>query len=1038
MKKILLLEDNSFDADLVSRELKKKWPDVDLKVVRRLSEARALFTDDSVFDIAIFDLKLPDGNGMELLTELRNKDFQTPIIIYTSKGSEEVVATALKLGANDYISKKLGYEKLLPEQIEFTLVQTLKYKKILNVLYIEHHKADVELTNHYLKKHAPHIHIKNVSDGDIALGILPKNRSLPCEYDLILLDYKLPGLNALEIIKIIRQERKLFIPIVIVTGQGDETIAAKALKIGADDYVVKKEQYLLHLPSVIMSSYQHRELERQQHALKQSELKFRLLADYSSEWEYWVDQHREYIYNSPICEQTTGYKPLDFVKNKDLLRDIALPEYKTLVAEHFSKNISELHDPIEFKIKTLDGSIKWISHFCRPVYDDDKNYLGQRGNNRDITVFKQQVETLLKLNKAINNSSDIIFMTDVEGVITYINPVFTEKYGYTPDEIVGKETPRILKSGTHPEEIYTNFWKNIQQKKSIDSFQFINKCKDGKLIDIEASANPIIDENGKISGFIGIQRDITQRKLADKALKESEEKHRLYVTNAPEGIFITNFEGQYLEVNEAACKMTGYAKDELLSLTIEDLISTKEVSRGSEILQESQEKGSYYGEFLLKRKNGLEFFASLNIVTLLENRSMAFVTDISDRKRAEIIQKIILNISNASQTEVDLPTLLKFIQKELGRLVDTKNFFVALYNEENDTIHLPYYEDEKDDLSYFPAEKTVTGYLIKQGKSLLLSNTDLKKLDRDKLIELVGDISEAWLGVPLKIKGKVTGALVIQTYKNTNVYTEKDKEMLEIISHQISISIERKQYEEALLKALEKAKESDRLKSAFLANMSHEIRTPMNGILGFSDLLKSPDLSSEKQQKYINIIEKSGKRMLTTINDIMDISKIEAGLMNVSKSTFNLKEKLEDLFSFFETEASKKGLHLSIQNNLTEDEYLLLSDEQKVISIMTNLIKNAIKFTPSGSVEIGCCKSDNFFEFYVKDTGIGIPKDRQPHIFDRFVQADIEDKLVYEGSGLGLAISKSYVEMLEGTIGLISEEEIGSEFYFTIPYQRSF
>ncbi|MBI9041529.1 PAS domain S-box protein [Lutibacter sp.] len=1033
MKKILLLEDNSFDADLVSRELKKKWPNVELVLASKLSEARDLFTDDTIFDIAIFDLKLPDGNGMELLTELRNKNFQTPIIVYTSIGSEEAVITAIKSGANNYISKKFDYEKSLPEQIEFTLKQSLKYKKSLNVLYIEHHKADIELTNHYLQKHAPHIHITNVSDGDIALSLLPKNSNLPCEYDLILLDYKLPGLNALEIIKIIREERKLFIPIIIVTGQGDEAIAAEALKIGVDDYVVKKEQYLLRLPSIIMNSYQHREIERQQHALKQSELKFRLLADYSSEWEFWVDQQKEYIYNSPVCEQTSGYTHQDFVKNKDLLVDITLPEYRDLVSEHFSKNLTDIHEPIEFKIKALDGSIKWISHFCRPVYDDDKNYLGQRGVNRDITVFKQQVKLLLKLNKAISNSSDIIFMTDAEGIINYINPVFTEKYGYNSDEIIGKTTPRILKSGNHPEVIYNHFWDNLKQKKSVVDFQFINKCKDGKLIEIEASANPIIDERGEISGYIGIQRDITQRKLANKALLESEEKHSLYVSHAPQGIFIANLDGKYIDVNPEACKMTGYSKEELLSMSLPNLIAPEVLEKVMLEFNQLLEKKEIHHEVLLRKKNGDDFYANIESLVLPGNRIMAYCTDITEKKRNELIQKIILNISNASQAVKDLPSLLKFIQKELGRLVDTKNFFVALYNEENDTIHLPYYEDEKDDVSYFPAKKTVTGYLIKQGKPLLLTNADLIKLETDELVKLVGDISEAWLGVPLKIKGKVTGALVIQTYSKTNVYSEKDKEMLEIISNQISISVERKQYEDELIKALEQAKESDRLKSAFLANMSHEIRTPMNGILGFSDLLKTPDLSSEKQQKYINLIEKSGKRMLSTINDIMDISKIEAGLMIVSKSTFNLKEKLEELFSFFETETSKKGLELTIQNNLIEDESFMLSDEQKVISIMTNLIKNAVKFTPSGNIEIGCSKKENFFEFYVKDTGIGIPANRQAFVFDRFVQADIEDKAVFEGSGLGLAISKTYVKMLGGEIWLTSSEGLGTTFFMKLP-----
>jgi PAS domain S-box-containing protein len=247
---------------------------------------------------------------------------------------------------------------------------------------------------------------------------------------------------------------------------------------------------------------------------------------------------------------------------------------------------------------------------------------------------------------------------------------------------------------------------------------------------------------------------------------------------------------------------------------------------------------------------------------------------------------------------------------------------------------------------------------------------------------------------------------------------------------------QRKKFESELIAAKEKAEESDRLKSAFLANMSHEIRTPMSGILGFSELLKTPQLSPEKQQKYIEIIEKSGKRMLSTINDIMDISKIEAGLMTVSLSKFNIREKSTDIFNFFKLEAKNKGLGLSMKNNLKPEDEIIITDREKLYSIMTNLVKNAIKFTNTGSIEFGFTVKDKKLEFCIKDTGIGIPKDRQPFIFDRFIQADIEDKLVHQGSGLGLAISKSYVEMLGGTISVISEEGKGSEFYFSIPYKK--
>ena len=248
-----------------------------------------------------------------------------------------------------------------------------------------------------------------------------------------------------------------------------------------------------------------------------------------------------------------------------------------------------------------------------------------------------------------------------------------------------------------------------------------------------------------------------------------------------------------------------------------------------------------------------------------------------------------------------------------------------------------------------------------------------------------------------------------------------------------------KETEIELLKAKEKAEESDRLKSAFLANMSHEIRTPMNGILGFSELLKEPGLTGEMQQEYILIIEKSGARMLNIINDIVDISKIEAGLMEVHIKESNINKQIEFIYAFFKPEIEEKGLHFLIKTTLADKEAFIKSDSEKIYSILTNLVKNAIKFTDEGTIELGYAlktkKAVAEFEFYVKDMGIGIPKNRQKAIFERFIQADISDKMARQGTGLGLSISKAYVEMLGGKIWVESEEGKGSIFYFTIPYQ---
>jgi PAS domain S-box-containing protein len=244
---------------------------------------------------------------------------------------------------------------------------------------------------------------------------------------------------------------------------------------------------------------------------------------------------------------------------------------------------------------------------------------------------------------------------------------------------------------------------------------------------------------------------------------------------------------------------------------------------------------------------------------------------------------------------------------------------------------------------------------------------------------------------------------------------------------------ERKIAENELMITKEKAEVSSRLKSAFLANMSHEIRTPMNAILGFSELLEQPELTAEKQAKYFEIIRKSGNRLLNVINDIIDISKVESGQMEILISEFNVLEQINEVHGLFNTEAIRKGILLTIKNALPSNEITIKSDNHKINAILVNLVKNAIKYCDEGTIEIGVAKKESIIEFYVKDTGIGIYKNRQSAIFDRFVQADIEDVKALQGSGLGLSISKAYVEMLGGEIWVESEPGKGAVFYFTIP-----
>jgi signal transduction histidine kinase/CheY-like chemotaxis protein len=319
----------------------------------------------------------------------------------------------------------------------------------------------------------------------------------------------------------------------------------------------------------------------------------------------------------------------------------------------------------------------------------------------------------------------------------------------------------------------------------------------------------------------------------------------------------------------------------------------------------------------------------------------------------------------------------------------------------------------------------------RKGEYIYLS--DVLAMDEDdevrRILEPQGILS--LLAVPMMNGTHCLGFVGFDSVRKKHEYSDVELNLL-IMFGQLLANVQlRKDMVEQLVAAKEKAEESDRLKSAFLANMSHEIRTPMNGILGFSQLLKQGGLSIDTQHTYLDMIEKSGARMLNIINDIIDISKIESGLVQMRTSETNLHEQVRYVYNLFKAEAESKGLKLSFQLP-TEGEQVWI-DKDKLYAVLANLVKNAIKYTPRGAIKFGYRRTSDVFEFYVEDTGIGIPEDRQKAVFERFIQADIADVMARQGAGLGLSISKAYVELMGGKIWLESKVDEGTKFYFTLP-----
>ncbi|MDP2337313.1 MAG: ATP-binding protein [Bacteroidota bacterium] len=236
--------------------------------------------------------------------------------------------------------------------------------------------------------------------------------------------------------------------------------------------------------------------------------------------------------------------------------------------------------------------------------------------------------------------------------------------------------------------------------------------------------------------------------------------------------------------------------------------------------------------------------------------------------------------------------------------------------------------------------------------------------------------------------------------------------------------------------AKDKAEESDKLKSAFLSNMSHEIRTPMNAIIGFSEFLLNPELSKDKLDRYVQIINASSQQLLSVINDIIDISKIEAGQFSVDLELVNINKLMDELFVTYKKLVDLKKLRLTYSSDSPNKLIQVKTDGNRIKQVICNLLNNAIKFTKEGEIQFGYTIHGNFIEFYVKDSGVGIAPENQSLIFQRFRQVEATNKQINEGNGLGLSISKALVEKLGGTISVNSEPGKGSSFVFTIPYEK--
>ncbi len=622
-----------------------------------------------------------------------------------------------------------------------------------------------------------------------------------------------------------------------------------------------------------------------------------------------------------------------------------------------------------------------------------------------------------------------------------VNKSFLDFLEYKPEEVIN-----------HTSNELQLFIDIIQSDKFLSKLAKLNKVRDFevKMKTGSGATKEVLftAETIKIKDeiyLLTIYNDVTSQKKSEQELKLKSAYLEQLLEEAPEAIAQCNKDGIIITINKEFTKMFGYSSKESIGIQIDDLVAPEKSNKEAREITNKAQKGQTVSlETKRRHKDGHEIDVSLLATPIMVNNkqvgSYGIYRDISERKKAEAIQRMAQNISDAVLTTDNLQKLFVVIHNEISAWIYIKNFYIALYNKEKDTLSLPYFEDEKDKFDEFPAGKTLTGFVIRTNKSLLANEANMKKFEKEGEIDLVGTSSKVWLGVPLKTDGETIGAICLQSYESEDTYTKEDLGILEFIASQAALAINKLKNEENLKKARQVAEEAAQAKQQFLSIMSHEIRTPLNAILGMTYLLLQEDPKKE-QLEFLNSLKFSGDNLMTLINDILDFNKIESGNIFFEESDFNLKDLIHGIRQSFSFRAEEKGIKLKvlIDSELPE---IIVGDAARLNQVLTNLIGNAIKFTETGSITIDIIvvntgKKEIELEFSVTDTGIGIPENKQKIIFESFSQASIDTTRKFGGTGLGLVICKRLIELQGRKLELESKVGKGSKFFFTLEFKKS-
>ncbi len=604
----------------------------------------------------------------------------------------------------------------------------------------------------------------------------------------------------------------------------------------------------------------------------------------------------------------------------------------------------------------------------------------------------------------LDSLTEVVIAVDINLNIIFWNKYSEISLGWKSKEVIGKSISSVLKIDAFEGKTREEIRKNLSGGKNFFG-EYSVICKNGEKKVMLFSFSPFINSGNKLEAILCIATDYTEKKNFEQKLKYHESRYRKLFELSPSCIVVMNSSGVILDVNDTFCRALGYEKEDLLTYEFKSFIGEDINYDIDEVIRRVMEGEELFREIRTINKSGIFANLEYRITKLPDGNILAVANDISQKKEAE---------NDLREYKYFLETVLASI--DVGILVTIPESRIIV--EVNKTA--------EDIFGYSKQEfigKT-TEFLYTDETSYRNSyNIGLEQLKKNGYLNFEN------------IYRKKDGTEFISEIYSKPIYKNGKIKYLVTVVRDIT---KQKEAELELIEAKEKALEMSRLKSNFLANMSHELRTPMNGILGFSYLI-SQESDNKEIKEMAELINQNGKRLMETLNLILDLTRIEANKLELNLTNTDLVSVINDIVRFFELSAKNKNITLDF--SYSKRNFEIKTDERIFTEIINNLINNAIKYTKTGGVSVKLyddyINGDKYIFIKVIDTGIGIPPEALGYIFDEFRQVSEGYNRSFEGSGLGLTITKNFVKKLGGEITVKSELGKGSEFTVTLPYHKA-